>query len=327
MTLSDLLPQGYVDTHHHVWAPQSRGEEIGYGWLRDIGAPKPFGDPTPIQRDYLMEEFLAESATPPRTSVHVQTDGALPDPVAETRFVQAEADRYGHGIRIVALADLSADDLPETLSRHAESRDFCGVRQIVGRLKHRPELSFAPRDYLTDPKWREGLKRLENKGLSFDLQMYPEQAEAALDALSATPALTVVIDHALCPYHITYAPEDIDAEGELDVWSRDDPAYKRWLKSVEMLAARPNTFIKLSGWGMYAPHWAAVQAQLIGPYMFDLLLNFGPQRIMWGSNFPVEKLATPYTTCLETVAAYLAERYREDVFINTASKAYGIKLM
>ncbi|WP_224814906.1 amidohydrolase [Hasllibacter sp. MH4015] len=308
MALKDLLPHGYIDAHHHVWAPESRGDEIGYGWLRDVGAMKPFGDPTPIQRDYLMDEFLAEAALAPRASVHVQTDGALPDPVAETRFVQDQADAADHAVKIVALVDLSADDLTQTLSRHAESKDFCGVRQIVARLDQRPDLSFAPRDYLTERRWIDGLKVLEDRGLSFDFQMYPEQAEAALEALSDTPALTVVIDHALCPY-------DPRAEG-----------YELWSDAVRLMAERPGTFIKLSGWGMYDAVWGRYGSEAIGPYIDDILATFGADRVMWGSNYPVEKLATPYETCVETIARHVPDVDRESVFIRSAARAYGLKL-
>lgn len=342
--LNDLLPHGYIDAHHHVWAPESRGHEIGYGWLRDIGAMKPFGDPTPIQRDYLMAEYLAETPMPPRASVHVQTDGALPDPVAETRFVQQEVDRAGHAVKIVALADLSADTLPETLSAHAMSRDFCGVRQIVARLEDRPDLTFAPRDYLRDPKWVSGLKLLEDRGLTFDLQMYPEQAEAALEALSATPALTVVIDHALCPYFGTADPSDPGAFHRLDtidVASLDEPDaheqnegplfatqanYDLWHNAVQMMAARPNTYIKLSGWGMYQPDWATDGIAPVGTYVLDLLVEFGADRVMWGSNYPVEKLVTPYDAALQNTAEYVWKQYREEVFLKASSTAYGIKL-
>lgn len=306
--MKNLLPHGYVDSHHHVWAPESRGDEIGYVWLRDIGAMKPFGDPTPIQRDYLMEEFLAEASLKPRASVHVQTDGALPDPVAETRFVQAEADRTDHTVKIVSLVDLSAEDLTSSLSAHAESRDFCGVRQIVARLDHRPDLTFAPRDYLSDPKWVHGLKALEVQGLTFDLQMYPEQAEAALEALSATPALTVVIDHALCPY-------DPTAEG-----------YELWSEAVALMAQRPNTFMKLSGWGMYDSRWGQHGSAAIWPCLDVIIAEFGATRVMWGSNYPVEKLATAYDVCLENTANYVLEAERDEIFINSASRAYGMKL-
>ncbi len=308
MALSELLPHGYIDAHHHVWAPESRGDEIGYAWLRDIGAPKPFGDPTPIQRDYLMEEFLAEASISPRASVHVQTDGALPDAVAETAFVQAEADRCGHMVKIVGLADLSSSDLPETLARHAAFTGFCGVRQIVGRLAHRPDLSFAPRDFMMEKQWREGLKRLEGDGLTFDLQMYPEQAHQALDALSATPALRVIIDHALCPY-------DQRAEG-----------YELWNEAVGLMATRPNTFIKLSGFGMYDNGWDQLGAEAIQPYVDDIMLTFGADRVMWGSNYPVEKLAKPYQECVEAIADAIPPEQRKPVFLHSAAMAYGLTL-
>jgi len=308
MSLNDFLPHGYIDAHHHVWAPESRGDEIGYGWLRDIGAPKPFGDPTPIQRDYLMEEFLAEADLPPRASVHVQTDGTLPDPVAETAFVAEEAARCGHEVRIVGLADLSAPDLREVLARHAAYDGFGGVRQIVGRLDHRPDLSFAPRDFLTYKQWVEGLKVLEGEGLTFDLQMYPEQAEAALEALSATPALHVIIDHALCPY-------DQRAEG-----------YEKWNEAVAAMAARPNTWVKLSGWGMYDSNWDRFGVGAVQPYIDDILMLFGVDRVMWGSNYPVEKLAKPYAECVSEILSALHGDQIEQVFLRSAARAYGISL-
>ena len=308
VSLTDLLPHGYIDAHHHVWAPVSRGDDIGYGWLRDVGAMKPFGDPTPIQRDYLMDEFLSEAALAPMASVHVQTDGALPDPVAETAFAQAEADRCGSEVRIVALADLSAPDLEDTLAAHGSFPDFCGVRQIVARLPDRPEISFAPQDYMKDKQWVAGLKALEAQQLSFDLQMYPEQAADALAALSATPALTVIIDHALCPY-------DPTAEG-----------YSRWSDAVAAMAARPNTFIKLSGWGMYQTDWARHGTDAIGQYIDDILVSFGPERVMWGSNYPVEKLATPYDQMLEHIARHVPKDYRADVFYRSVSNAYKMLL-
>ena len=84
-----MAEQKIIDAHHHLWAPQTPALDVGYVWLKDIGAPKPFGDPTPIQRDYLLDEFLSE-ATPDRLagSVHLQCDPKIPDPVAETARVR-----------------------------------------------------------------------------------------------------------------------------------------------------------------------------------------------------------------------------------------------
>ena len=83
-------PAPFIDAHHHLWEPYT----LEYGWLRDIGSPKPFGDPTPIQRDYTKEEFWTEAAACGLVaSVHVQADGALPDPVSESRWIAEQAWR------------------------------------------------------------------------------------------------------------------------------------------------------------------------------------------------------------------------------------------
>jgi predicted TIM-barrel fold metal-dependent hydrolase len=63
-----------IDAHHHLWAPETDPANTGYVWLKNIGAMKPFGDPTPIQRDYLVNEFRSESVEHELIgSVHVQT--------------------------------------------------------------------------------------------------------------------------------------------------------------------------------------------------------------------------------------------------------------
>ena len=138
--------------------------------------------------------------------------------------------------------------------------------------------------------------------------MYPEQVEQALEALAATPALRVVIDHALCPY-------DQRAEG-----------YEYWGEAMAMIAKRPNTWIKLSGWGMYDNGWDKFGAPAISPYIDGILMAFGPERVMWGSNFPVEKLAKPYQDGLQAVAVHVQEEQREAVFLRSAAEAYGVTL-
>jgi predicted TIM-barrel fold metal-dependent hydrolase len=299
--LQDLLPFGFIDAHHHVWAPDSRGDEIGYRWLRDIGAPKPFGDPTPIQRDYLWDEFLAETPLRPLASVHVQTDGALPDPVAETRFVAETAG--AHPVAIVGLADLSAPDLAQTLARHAETPGFIGVRQIVSHLPDHPGLSFAPRPLLSDATWRVGLAQVADAGLRFDLQCYPEQMHEAAEVISAHPQMPVILDHAGSPRN---------------------GADATWRAGVAELAKLRQVSVKLSGWGMFEPGWSA---ETIAPMVDHLLSVFGPHRIMFGSNYPVEKLAKPYDAVLRETARTLFFAGADAlprIFRDNAARAYRL---
>lgn len=301
----DLLRQGIVDSHHHIWAPASRGDEIGYGWLRDIGAMKPFGDPTPIQRDYLMAEYLNESPVPITASVHVQADPAIPDPVAETRFVasQLKATAGARGA-IVAFADLTHESFETVLEAHKAAGPVVGIRQIVARLDHRPDLSFAKDDLLMNRVFRASLAMLDAQGMCFELQMYPEQAEDALLALSDAGTLPVIIDHALCPY------------------DRSDNGIARWKRAVSLMAERDQTYMKLSGWGMYDPTWAERGAETIQLFVDHILEAFGPERTLFGSNFPVERIASPYAWMLEALLDALPKETHRDVFRQTAERIY-----
>ena len=270
-----------VDAHHHLWIPERRAPDLGYGWLRDVGAAKPFGDPTPIQRDYEWTEFAAESANHTLVgSVHVQTDGALPDPVAESAWVQSVFDASALAHAIVGLVDLGAADLETTLAGHARHAAFRGVRQILSRLDDVPALSFAPRHLLRDAAWREGYATLAAHHLSFDLQLYPEQMSEAADFLADHPAVPVVLDHAGSPHDLSGAGRAL------------------WREGIARLASLGHVSVKLSGFGMFEPHWTA---ESVRPLIDTVLERFGPARVMWGSNFPVEKLARGYDEALEGV--------------------------
>lgn len=269
-----------IDAHHHLWAPMTPELDIGYGWLKDIGAPKPFGDPTPIQRDYLLAEFLGEGAGL-AASVHVQADPKLPDPVAETAFIQNISDTSGHFIAIVGFADLTFDRFEAQIAGHKAYANLRGIRQIISYLPDRPDLSFAQRNYLDDPLWCGNFGRLASHGLSFDLQLYPEQMQQAAALLASHPQVPVVIDHLGSPY-------DTSSQG-----------LAMWRDGMAALAALPHVMVKLSGYAMF------FGPDLTGPAVAvseDILSLFGPDRVMFGSNFPVDKLHLTYPALQKFVA-------------------------
>ena len=302
--MSEFMP--LIDAHHHLWDPVSNRSGIGYHWLRDIGAPKPFGDPTPIQRDYLLDEFRSESEHELIGSVHVQVDGALPDPVAETRWLDALANEHGLPSAVVALADLSQDDAPAVIERHlAASTRLRGIRHIVARTEGRSDISFAPTEWLDDPLWRRNFARLAEYGLSFDLQLHPAQMERAADLLSENEDVPVVIDHA-------GSPHDRSAKG-LDAWHG----------GMARLAALPHVDCKLSGLGMFDGDWTA---DTMRPVIDGVLDLFGPERTMFGSNFPVDKLFGSYDRIVNAIMSVIDARGEDAdaVFRRTASRAYRL---
>ena len=293
-----------IDAHHHLWDPVSGRSGVGYTWLRDIGAPKPFGDPTPIQRDYLADEYLAESAHEVVGSVHVQADGALPDPARETAWLERVAGEHGVPSAIVGFADLAAPDLDALLDRHAAaSPRFRGARQIIARTEGLPAISFAPREFLDDPAWREGYALLNERNLLFDLQLHPAQMTRAAEFVGEHPGVPVAIDHAGSPH------------------DRSERGLREWREGMGALAAVPHATCKISGLGMFDPDWTATT---MAPVIDAILELFGPERTMWGSNFPVDKLFGSFDRALDSVAARVPQAMRNAVFRDTAARFYRI---
>ena len=293
-----------VDAHHHLWDPVSNASGIGYTWLRDIGAAKPFGDPTPIQRDYLADEFLGESPHEVVGSVHVQADGGLPDPVAETAWLDRVAEERGVPGGIVGFADLTSDDAMDVIERHVTaSPRFRGVRQIIARTEGLPAISFAATELLDDARWRKNYAALAEHGLSFDLQLHPAQMRRAADFVGDHPGVPVVIDHAGSPH------------------DRSERGLAEWRDGMSALAGASHVHCKISGLGMFDPDWTA---ETMAPVIDHIIQAFGPQRTMWGSNFPVDKLFGPYDRAVEAVRSRVADDDADAVFRNTASRFYRI---
>ena len=144
-----------IDSHHHLWCPVNDTAGIDYVWLKNIGAMKPFGDPTSIQRDYLPLEFKAESEKHDLIgSVHIQCDGAIPDPVKESIWLESLVQSHGVPSAHVGFIDLTCNDSTTVLKRYMELPNFRGVRQIISRIDDQPEISFASVDYLGDTLWQ-----------------------------------------------------------------------------------------------------------------------------------------------------------------------------
>ena len=124
-----------IDAHHHLWCPVKDTADIGYVWLKNIGAMKPFGDPTSIQRDYLVEEFQAESEKHELVgSVHVQADGGIPDPVKESEWLESLNEKTALPSVHVGFLDLAKPDAQQVLERYLPLKGFRGVRQILSRI-------------------------------------------------------------------------------------------------------------------------------------------------------------------------------------------------
>ena len=298
-----------IDAHHHLWCPVNDKAGIDYVWLKNIGAMKPFGDPTAIQRDYLPEEFAQEPTRHELIgSVHLQADGAIPDPVKESVWIEQLKQSHCLPSVHVGFIDLTANNVEDQLQRYFKLPGFRGVRQIISKLDNKPKISFAPEHYLRNPTWRQQYGLLAEQHLSFDLQLYSEQMVEAAAFLSQHPDIPVIIDHAGSPY-------DQSAKGLATL--------KYGLRA---LAKLPQCHIKLCGFGMFDQAWTS---ESIDP-IFKLILDaFGPDRMLFGSNYPVDKLMRPYDFIVDAIVGCcvrhgLAEKDIEKIFSGNAENFYRL---
>lgn len=267
------------------------------------GVRRFFGDPTPIQKNYLAQDFLSESRQrTPAKSVHIQVGAALQDEVKETAWLQ---EQVPVPTAIVAATDLSAANVEEQLLRHRAYDKLRGVRQILGRhaeedKKHNSDM------LLEDPDFIAGLKLLEREGLSFDLQMIPPQASRILRAMENVPGLRIAICHAGSP------------------WDQSPEGLTKWRKGMKDLANLPKLSCKISGLGMFKPDW---QVRDLRPIVLDVIEIFGPERVMLGSNFPVDKLYNSYDAlwdAYDEITAGFSNVERRRMYYDTAAEFYQI---
>ena len=294
-----------VDAHHHLWDI----EALSYPWLESEHAEAPYGDYRAIQRSYLIAEYLADTAHQSVVkSVHVQAEHDASDPVAETRWLQSIADDpcsrgFPHGI--VAHADFTSADVERVLSAHHEYANIRGIRQILSHHTD-PRLRQAAYDYLSDSRWRQRIGLLAKYGFSFDLQLYPHQMANGA-ALAAGHAGTLfVLNHAGTP-----------AE-------RDAAGLERWRQGMRQLAACDNVVAKISGLGIFDPHWTVTS---IRPFVLETIEIFGTERCMFASNFPVDKLFSDYDTLFaayKTITAVCSETEGRRLFHDNAVRYYRL---
>lgn len=291
-----------VDAHHHLWDLDA----CHYPWLMARGVERFFGDPTPIQKNYLVEHLREDAANYElEASVHIQVGVAPGDEVEETAWLQKTADAEGLPSAIVAYCDLEKDTAPEILAAHLEHDRVRGVRQIIGR-SDAEDAQTGSGTLIDDPRWREHFALLAELGLSFDLQLTPPQVPRVAAALAEAPATQVALCHCGSP------------------WDQSPGGLESWRAGLQLLASLPNLYCKISGLGMFNHKWTIDD---IRPIVETCIEVFGPDRAMFGSNFPVDKLHAGYDRvwgAFEEIVAPLDDATQAQLFGATAKKFYRI---
>jgi predicted TIM-barrel fold metal-dependent hydrolase len=306
MTQEHAMPDAspIIDPHHHLW-------DLGrnkYPWLQERPLrPRVEGDVSPIARDYLLEDYRADTRNQNVVkSVAVESGWDPSDPVGEAAWLQGLADKHGFPHGIVARATLDAPDVERVLEAHAAYQNVRGIRHIVNWHPD-PVKTYVDRpDLIRTAEWRRGFSLLRRFGFSFDLQLYPAQMADAAALAHEFPDVPIILNHAGMPV-------DRDGQG-LDLWRR----------GMRELAAAPNVAVKISGLGVVDRQWTV---KSIRPFVLQTIEAFGVSRCMFASNFPVDKLWSDFDAlyaAFREVTEPFSAAERRQLFHDNAARYYRL---
>lgn len=309
------------DPHHHLWhRPDDR---------------------------YLLEEFVADlsGGHNVRQTVYVEC-GSMYSAIAgneafrcvgETEFAQgiaaqSDSGQYGPArvaAGIVAYANLMDSNADEVIQDHFAASDyrFHGIRFSCAwddslAITARPG-NFA--GMMRDERFRFGFDGLHLVDLSFDALVYHTQLPELAELARVSPETSIILNHIGRPLGIgPYA-------------NRRDEVFAHWQDGIREVAACPNVLVKIGGFGnpisgydwhrRDVPPTSAEVADTIAPWVDFCIKQFGPQRCMFESNFPVDKVSYPYATIWNAfqrlAAAYTADE-KAAMFHDTARRAYKL---
>jgi L-fuconolactonase len=287
-------PTPTVDAHHHLWDLKIRAQE----WLR---AP----ELKPIWRDFGLHELEPETrASGVDRTVLVQVAASIEETREFLTFTACNKLIGG----VVGWTDLEDEDPAgqlDGLRRGPGGQTLKGIRHLV-QGEPDPE-------WLARPAVRRGLRAVADAALPYDLLVRQSQAATALDVVRAIPELTFVLDHLGKPDIAANATEG----------SAPDARWSAWIRE---LAAEPNVVCKLSGLVTEAD-WSTWTVADLRPYADVALEAFGPDRLMFGSDWPVCLLAGTYTEVFDAARELtdgLDDAERAAVFGGTATRIYDL---
>jgi predicted TIM-barrel fold metal-dependent hydrolase len=295
----------FVDAHVHFWDL----DRLRYPWLTPPFAQDgPNGSVAPIAHTYLLDDYLAEAARWTVAGlVHVEAGAASADALAETQWLQEMADARGSPSGVVAGAALDDPAVEALLGRHAAHGAVRGIRHIVNWHSD-PGRTYTPRDVTGDPAWQRGFGLLARYGLAFDLQAYPGQFAAMAALIARHPETQVVVDHLGMPV------------------DRGGGGRALWVAGMTALAALPNVAVKISGFGFVERQWSVAEAR---PYVLEAIDIFGPDRCLFASDFPTDRLFAGFDATLDayaTIIAGFSEAERRAMWGGNANRIYRLGL-
>jgi len=247
-----------------------------YEWI-DVSMVK-------LQRDFLPSHINKELK---RNGIDFCVSVQARQTLQETKWLLELAQNNSFIKGIVGWVDLKSNSVEKDLEQFAAYKKFKGVRHVLQ--------NEDDDRYMLQPDFKQGLSQLEKYGLTYDILIYPRHIKYACGLVSEFPQQKFIIDHLAKP---------LIKEGKIEVWKKD----------MKELAKADNLFCKLSGIVTEA-NWNSWMQEDFVPYMETLLEIFGPNRLLFGSDWPVCTVAAKYEQVLGIVTNFIS-------FLSPAEQAH-----
>lgn len=248
-----------------------------------------------LRRDFLPPHLQPRLAAAGMAGcVAVQADQSL----AQNDFLLDLAARHTFIRGVVGWVDLRSPDVDVQLERYADRDRFVGVRHVV---------QDEQAGFMDDPAFRRGIGRLAAYGLTYDILIRDHQLEEAVRLASAFPEQPFVLDHLAKP-------------------RVNEAVYTAWERPLRALAALPNVCCKVSGLVTEAPGYDWSYGTIL-PFIRVAADAFGPDRLLYGSDWPVCRAATDYAGQLSVTDRAFGDyspTERAAIFGGNAVRFYGL---
>jgi len=252
---------------------------------------------TSLRRNHLPEDLQAEFD-------QVELDGSVAvqarQTLEETRWLLELADQHDLIKGVVGWVDLRSEAVEEQLAEFTSHPKFVGVRHVV---QDEPDDQFMIRS-----EFIRGIGKLQAFGLRYDILIFPRQLPAAIELVKQFPDQRFVLDHMAKP---------LIKAGTL----------MKWDKQIRELAQFENLTCKVSGMVTEADWENWVPGDFL-PYLNVVFESFGEDRLMYGSDWPVCRLAGEYGRVYGLAEEYISQfsgEAKTKFFGGVASEFYGLK--
>lgn len=250
-----------------------------------------------LKRDFLPSDLRQElKANHIEATIAVQADQSE----EETHFLLELAENNPAIAGVVGWIDLCSPQAADRAQFFSKYQKLCGFRHIA---QSEPDERFLAReDFL------HGIASLRQFGFTYDVLIYPKQLPAALELVAQFPEQPFVIDHLAKP----------------EIKNKNRAG---WSVLMQQIAAYPNVHCKLSGMVTEAD-WKNWKKEDFRPYLDVVFDAFGPDRLMFGSDWPVCLLAASYQQVAEIIDDYVqdcAAEIKDKIFGGNAAQFYRVK--